>query len=933
MNEICFELKESKCYCPIGFKGVDCKEPNTNIIDEKCELPESLPSVCKTALNLCGPSCPPGHICCSVGCAATCKSRDECKTTAECPGNKICLQPQSRPNVCDCPFGFEGEDCMERQDGIDVRCPYPDDLIDLCVTSQVDVHCSEGNPCPDGEICCLGANGCSINCIPIECKTTAECPGNRICFQPQSRPNFCACPLGFEGEDCMEQQDDIDVRCPYPDDLIDLCVTSQVDVQCSEGNPCPDGEICCIGANGCSTNCIPIECKTTAECPKNKICFQPQSRPNVCDCPFGFEGGDCMKRQDGIDDRCPYPDDLIDLCVASQVDPQCSEGNPCPDGEICCLGANGCSTNCVPIECKTTAECPGNKICLQPQSRPNVCDCPFGFEGEDCMERQDGIDDRCPYPDDLIDLCVASQVDPQCSEGNPCPDGEICCLGANGCSTNCVPIECKTTAECPGNKICFQPQSRPNVCDCPFGFEGEDCMERQDGIDDRCPYPDDLIDLCVASQVDVQCSEGNPCSDGEICCLGANGCSTNCVPIECKTTAECPGNKICFQPQSRPNVCDCPFGFEGEDCMDRQDGIDDRCPYPDDLIDLCVASQVDPQCSEGNPCPDGEICCLGANGCSTNCVPIGCKDPVDRKTCTDQNKICIADDSTDGSNCRCPFGYSGTMCATPFAGFDEECPFPEVPGDTCDEYETTTCTKTDECEDDKVCCSTGCGTACVDLSDPKPPRKKPNLALIALLLSTRRQRPPVAPAVSIVSVAPIYPVSPILPVAPVRCPPNRCVCSKNLGAICEPSIRGCGANIRDQHTKKLITPLCKCNPGYQIYSPCSKDKCLDMYGRRLVCPGHPNARCRVTQCGRCQAYWMDIYTGKQVTCQRRQPVNPGGACGPWEMPILRCPDICRHTKCPNYPYATCTVRACNGCTARYTYQRRDVTAGCNQVVG
>nr|XP_039260621.1 uncharacterized protein LOC120336897 isoform X2 [Styela clava] len=333
-------------------------------------------------------------------------------------------------------------------------------------------------------------------------------------------------------------------------------------------------------------------------------------------------------------------------------------------------------------------------------------------------------------------------------------------------------------------------------------------------------------------------------------------------------------NELCFESDTE---CWCPAGYTGEDCTEPNTHyIDDRCQLPT-LPDYTCSNEGDlNRCSDG--CTDGTICC--STGCRIECVdPPGCENPVDRKTCTDQNKICVDDDSTTGFNCRCPFGYSGTMCATPFAGFDAECPFPEVPGNTCDEFETTpTCTEADDCEDDKVCCSTGCGTACVDLSDPKPPGKKPNLALIALLLSTRRQRPPVipvAPPVPIYPVAPIYPVSPVLPVTPVRCPPNQCVCSKNLGAICQRNIGGCGAIFIDQHTKNIITQYCKCDPGYQIYSPCSKDKCFDMYGRQLVCPGHPNARCRVTQCGRCQAYWIDMYTGKQVTCQRIQPVNPG----------------------------------------------------------
>ncbi|XP_039274166.2 uncharacterized protein LOC120348112 isoform X2 [Styela clava] len=543
--------------------------------------------------------------------------------------------------------------------------------------------------------------------------------------------------------------------------------------------------------------------------------------------------------------------------------------------------------------CAGTGECTEtNEVCFETDN--NQCWCPAGFTGDDCTEpNTDFIDERC-RPPTLPDYPCSTKGVNYCYPG--CSDGTICC--SVGCVIACVDLPektCTTTANCSANNVCTQDEF-VNVCRCPLGYTGDDCMERQDGIDDRCPLPDNLIDVCVASQVDNQCSEDNPCPDREICCPGANGCSTNCLPIEktCTTTANCSANNVCSQDES-VKVCRCPLGYTGDDCMERQDGIDDRCPLPDNLIDVCVASQVDNQCSEDNPCPDGEICCPGANGCSTNCIPIGCKDPVDHKTCTDQNKICIDDDSTAGFDCKCPFGYSGAMCATRIAGFDEKCPFPEVPGDTCNEIETPTCTKADDCEDDKVCCSTGCGTACVDLSDPKPKGKKPKL-----------------------------------PVAPVGCPPKRCVCSKNLGAICKPNKRGCGANIRDQHTGKRITQYCKCDPWYQIYSPCSKNKCFDVNGNALVCPGHPNARCRVTQCGRCQAYWIDIHTGKQVKCKRGQP---GAACGPGEIPVLGCPDVCQHIKCSNYPYATCRVRACNGCTAKYTYLGRDVTSDCHQVVG
>nr|XP_039273563.1 uncharacterized protein LOC120347590 [Styela clava]XP_039273564.1 uncharacterized protein LOC120347590 [Styela clava]XP_039273565.1 uncharacterized protein LOC120347590 [Styela clava] len=109
-----------------------------------------------------------------------------------------------------------------------------------------------------------------------------------------------------------------------------------------------------------------------------------------------------------------------------------------------------------------------------------------------------------------------------------------------------------------------------------------------------------------------------------------------------------------------------------------------------------------------------------------------------------------------------PTGIQRIDVCQPIAGFDAKCSFPEVSGDTCDEFETTpTCTKADDCEDDEVCCSTGCGTDCVKLSNKKPPRKISKFALTALLLSlTNRpnqtvlrapfvQVPPAVPAVNL----------------------------------------------------------------------------------------------------------------------------------------------------------------------------------------
>ncbi|XP_077973781.1 uncharacterized protein LOC120346974 isoform X2 [Styela clava] len=141
-NEFCFETDNNQCWCPAGFTGDGCTEPNTNFIDDRCQLPTQLDDTCftkeETDFNRCYGGCPDGTICCSTGCGIGCVDPPEktCTTTANCPENHMCGQVESSPpNVCICPLGYTGDDCMERQGGFDDRCPPPDDLIDDCVVS------------------------------------------------------------------------------------------------------------------------------------------------------------------------------------------------------------------------------------------------------------------------------------------------------------------------------------------------------------------------------------------------------------------------------------------------------------------------------------------------------------------------------------------------------------------------------------------------------------------------------------------------------------------------------------------------------------------------------------------------------------------------------------------------------------------------------
>nr|XP_039250214.1 protein jagged-1a-like isoform X1 [Styela clava] len=414
--------------------------------------------------------------------------------------------------------------------------------------------------------------------------------------------------------------------------------------------------------------------------------------------------------------------------------------------------------------------------------------------------------------------------------------------GLSGSGASCSGGECAAD-----NEICYSSNDDTLNCYCPYGFMGDNCEEPDTSlIDEKCEIPDKPENTCDDSDIPDECGSG--CGEFGICC--SSGCGRKCTTnpeLKCTTKADCKPKQGCYKVEEY-FVCMCALGFEGDDCMDPT--ADQRCPFPSDIIDVCEQANFD-KCFGNDECPTRHICCPSPDACSSTCLPIGCDNAEELKTCTDQNKLCINDDSTDGFSCLCPLGYGGSMCETAISDFDEKCEFPEVTGDTCVEFEDPpTCTKNEDCEDSKICCSTGCGTKCVD---PDSPTRAPlNPLLIALALSNRGRQSPIVPA----------------PRAPY-CPSNLCsqlVCPKNVGARCQPIWGRCDIHFYDQYTNQLITQYCQCDRGVQEYRTCFANSCSDIYGRPLVCHGNPHAKCRVTRCGSCMAYWIDERTGQRVQC-------------------------------------------------------------------
>jgi cysteine-rich repeat protein len=322
---------------------------------------------------------------------------------------------------------------------------------------------------------------------------------------------------------------------------------------------------------------------------------------------------------------------------------ECKDGNPCTVADHCeqgvCIGSA--------VECDDSNPCTED-LCNETGG------CIFEASGGSC---DDG--DPCTLGDHCSNgVCAGEAASCECQVDDDCADledGDLC-NGTLECDTSKLPHLCRvkmdTDVACPlpegPDAPCLSAACDPTTGACSFvAFGAGSACE--DG--DPCSLGDSCLDgLCVAG-ADVNCNDGNACTNDE--CLAGEGCT--------HTHNEAPCND--------GSVCTIGDGCTGGQCVGGGNTLicDDNNVCTDDLCDAgvgCVFEANEADCTDGNACtlgdhcedkacvPTGQLSCNDDNLCTNDACDVaqGCIHLLNSVPCNDGDK-CTTDDICQLGEC------------------------------------------------------------------------------------------------------------------------------------------------------------------------------------------------------------------------------------------------------------------------------------------
>ncbi len=378
-------------------------------------------------------------------------------------------------------------------------------------------------------------------------------------------------------------------------------------------------------------------------------------------------GEDAAARGDGAANADP--------CQGRADGAACDDGDPCTQS-LCAAGS--CKVDADLCACRTTADCEARQSsvdALLGKCAPEIY-CDRESVPYTCTENPGSIIKCSARADTACKVNACRPATGECALGprpqtTACDDGDPCtandrCDGKGACAAGSVAVcECTTDADCAskedgnlcnGTLYCSK-SAAPYTCKV-NGATAVKCpdLDWQPCKQSTCAPATGLCTVGPAAEGQA-CSDGQPCTSGDVCKKGSCAPGTNtCV---CTTNADCTKHDdgdLC----NGVHYCDKSTG----QCKPNP-ATAITCPSVDDTAcvrNLCaaktgtcaaVAVNVGGACEDGDPCTAGETCQQGA--CRGGIYTCPCKTDSD----------CVAKDDGDLCNgtLHCLVLPAGKQCA------------------------------------------------------------------------------------------------------------------------------------------------------------------------------------------------------------------------------------------------------------------------------
>jgi hypothetical protein len=356
----------------------------------------------------------------------SCTSYDTCTIPGACQYENFCAIEGYRESQCSV------HTCT---DAICVNDPYTQVVPDGACARTTLCPPDQCGGCPPGQRCW------GTICIDIACTSSADCPGDLVCY-------------GFPEDGTFN-------RCVDITDPNGVCA----------GVNCDPGHICYGGA-----------CYQSCPCPAEHTCYSSDrcipDAEDACyyvQCPVGYGCylGGCFPEPECTDD---IPCEEGHYCYPWGCTPDPCHDVDCPAGEVCYGGT--CFKECV-----TDGVNPGGA----PGFQCNDPDKPYCLNDRCTNDPCDGV--QCPVGRTCYQGTCIQDVD--CNDDVDCTDPGHHCFLSQCIPDDCEAIECRFGQVC-HRGTCFDPCDGANPCEAPFiCFDGRcalnACEARLDHYDQNHP--------------------------------------------------------------------------------------------------------------------------------------------------------------------------------------------------------------------------------------------------------------------------------------------------------------------------------------------------------------------------------------------------------------------------------------------------------------